>query len=426
MAEPKHDDPVERIAELARRAAARTVNETDEIVARRRFLSRLDAELVSPRRHWGSLGWVLPGVAALCAAAAVLLFMHARALTFTVEGAELSGQYVSAPAQTSAALKFSDASSVVVTPGSRLRIEDTSSHGARVLLERGQASVRVVHTSSSAWTFAAGPFEVHVIGTRFDLSWDPAHETCDVALREGSVEVRGPGGSGPVVLHSGQRFRGDAQHRTMQVLELEASAAPSALGPGPDVAAPAASLAMVEPSAQPDASVSAAPSLSLREGGVRLEPRPPTWSQEIARGKFKEIVRAAEARGIQGCLSSCSAADLRALSDAARYTGDSALAERTLMSLRQRFPGSSGSEAAFLLGRLHEKRGALAIALGWYDSYLRETPSGPFAAEALAGKLRAVKAIQGQRAAEPIARLYLARFPKGVHVNAAREILESK
>jgi hypothetical protein len=419
MVEPKYDDPLERIADLSRRAAARAASNTDERLLRQRFLMRLDSELLSPRRQWGVLGWVLPATAALCVAAAVLLFLRNRALTFTVEGAELSGQYVSAPAQAPAALRFSDASSVVATAGSRLRIEDTTSRGARVLLERGEASVRVVHASSTAWTFAAGPFEVHVTGTRFDLSWDPAHETCEVALREGSVEVRGPGGSGPVVLRAGQRFRGDAQRRTMQVLDLEA-AAPSAALPEPSGAAPAA------PVSAPEMSASAASTAPAPESAAHLAARSASWSQDIAQGKFKEILRDAETRGIAGCLASCSAADLRALSDAARYTGDSALAERTLMSLRQRFPGAAGSEAAFLLGRLHEKRGGLSVASSWYDSYLREAPSGAFAAEALAGKLRAVKATQGRRAAEPIAREYLVRFPKGVHVNAAREILEEK
>ena len=419
MVEPNHDDPLERIADLSRRAAARAASGTDERLLRQRFLTRLDSELLSPRRQWGVLAWALPTTAALAIAAAVLLFLHNRALTFTVEGAELSGQYVSAPAQAPAALRFSDASSVVATPGSRLRIEDTTSRGARVLLERGQASVRVVHSRSTAWTFAAGPFEVHVTGTRFDLTWDPAHETCELALREGSVEVRGPGGSGPLVLRGGQRFRGDAQRRTMQVLDLE-PAAPGAALPAASDAAPAA------PLTPPDPSAAAAVVTAPESASAHAAPRAANWSQDIAQGKFKEIVRDAEARGIAGCLASCSAADLRALSDAARYTGDSALAERTLLSLRQRFPGAPGSEAAFLLGRLHEKRGGLGVALGWYDSYLREAPSGPFAAEALAGKLRAVKASQGRQAAAPVAREYLARFPKGVHVNAAREILESK
>ena len=418
MVELNQDDPLQRIAELSRRAAASAASGSDERLLRQRFLARLDAELLSPRRPWGVLGWLLPATAALSLVAAALLFLRSRALTFTVEGAELSGQYVSAPAQATVTLRFSDASSVVATPGSRLRIEDTSSQGARVLLERGQASVRVVHTSSTAWTFAAGPFEVHVTGTRFELSWDPVHETCEVALREGSVEVHGPGGSGPLVLRSGQHFRGDAQRRTMQLLDLEVAAAPSE----PTSSAKAVPVAAPEASA----SASAAAAASVPENVARPEPRSASWSQDIVHGKFKELLRDAEARGIPECLASCSAVDLRALSDAARYTGDSALAERALLSLRRRFPGTWAAEAAFLLGRLSEKRGGLAAASSFYDHYLREAPSGPFAAEALAGKLRTVNATQGRQTAEPIAREYLARFPKGVHVSAAREILESK
>jgi hypothetical protein len=148
-----------------------------------------------------------------------------------------------------------------------------------------------------------------------------------------------------------------------------------------------------------------------------------SWSERIAQGKFQDVVTDAEAHGVASCLSGCSASDLRALSDAARYTGKTELAQKSLLALRQRFPGAQGSEAAFLLGRLEEKRGNAAAALAWYDTYLREAPSGTFAAEALAGKLRTVKTTQGQAAAVPIAREYLRRFPKGVHVSTAREIL---
>lgn len=419
MTEPERADAIDTIAELSRRAATRAAESGNERLQRQRFLARLDSELLSPRRQWNVLGWLLPAAAAMCIAAAVLFSISRnRALTFTVEGAEPSGRYVSAPARAPAALHFSDESSVVASPGSRLRVEDTTARGARVLLERGQASVQVVHAASTAWTFAAGPFEVHVTGTRFELSWDPAHETCEVALHEGSVEVSGPGGSGPLVLRRGQRFRGDAQRRTMQVLELQTAAI--------DATPPEATSAMPPaPLPAPEASAPAAALQQAPESVAHAAPRTSTWSQQIARGNFKEIVRDAEARGIPNCLAGCSAGDLRALSDAARYTGDSALAERTLLSLRQRFPGTAAAESAFLLGRLQEKRGALSIASNWYDSYLRESPAGPFAAEALAGKLRAVNATRGRRAAEPIAREYLARFPKGVHVSTAREILES-
>jgi hypothetical protein len=416
VVEPKLQDAIEHLAQLERSAALAAMSEAERQLSRRRFLARIETEGSARRsRAWR---WAIPAATIVCLVAVPLLFFRARALTFEVRGAELNSKYVSAPETRAAELRFSDDSTLVATPGSRLRVEDTNPHGARVLIERGRASVRVVHESSSAWTFAAGPFEVSVTGTRFDLSWDPASETCDLALQEGSVEVRGPSGSGPVVVRAGQRFQGDARRRTMQVLAPGSSVSPI----------PTTSSSIAPPSA-PSAVAAAEviePALPPVERGTRLQARQTPWAERVAQGKFKEVVSEAEVRGIPHCLTACSVAELRALADAARYLGKAELAERALTVLRQRFPGPQGSEAAFLLGRLHEKRGTLSAALGFYDSYLREAPGGPFAAEALAGKLRAVRGSQGQAAARPLAYEYLRRFPKGVHVDTAREILGNK
>jgi TolA-binding protein len=411
MVDPKPDDAIEQLADLERRSALQVSSEVERSLSRQRFLARIDAQLEASPARWQGLRWSVPAAVVACAAV-LLLFWRSPALTFEVHGAQLSGEYVSAPEAHPAELRFSDASTVVAAAGSRLRVEETTAHGARVLLERGRTSVRVVHVASTAWSFGAGPFEVKVTGTRFELAWDPGRETCELVLQEGSVEVRGPTGSGPVVVRAGQRFEGDAKRRTMQVRELaapiedEAEQAPVPARPEPSAAAPVGR----EPS-------------SAGSPAVERAPRTESWAARIAKGMFKEIVSEAEARGIPSCLTGCSAADLRALSDAARYTGNSALAEQALSALRQRFPGAQGSEAAFLLGRLHEKRGTSSTAQTFYEAYLREAPQGAFAAEALAGKLRTVNATQGRAAAQPIAREYLKRFPKGVHVSTAREIL---
>jgi TolA-binding protein len=100
------------------------------------------------------------------------------------------------------------------------------------------------------------------------------------------------------------------------------------------------------------------------------------------------------------------------------------VAERALTSVRQRFSGAAESRAAaFLLGRLFEARGASATAQNWYETYLAEAPSGALAAEALAGKMRTILAARGRKAAEPVAREYLSRYPEGVHAKPARRIL---
>lgn len=235
MAEPKNEDPFARIAELSRRAVARTATATDEALSLQLFLARLDAELSSPLRRWARWRWLLPIPASLGIVATLLLFWRRPPVTFTVEGGERSGRYVSTSEQAPAELRFSDASHLVVAPGSRVRIEGATSRGALVLLERGRVSTRVMQTSKGDWTFAAGPFELHATGTRFELSWDPSLEKCEVVSLEGSLELSGPGGSGPIALHTGQHFRGDAKQHSMQVLELEETAAlvRTSAGPSP-------------------------------------------------------------------------------------------------------------------------------------------------------------------------------------------------
>jgi hypothetical protein len=148
------------------------------------------------------------------------------------------------------------------------------------------------------------------------------------------------------------------------------------------------------------------------------------WSELVARGQFETVIAKAGEHGAHGCETSCSAGDLRALADAARYTGRGALAEGALKALRDRFGSTKdGRTAAFLLGRLYEARGSMSQAERWYDTYLHELPSGDLAAEALAGQMRVVLARSGGSAAAPIARKYLSLYPNGVHAQTARGIV---
>ena len=161
---------------------------------------------------------------------------------------------------------------------------------------------------------------------------------------------------------------------------------------------------------------------ALNAGAARRD----SWQSLVSHGRFKSVVEAAESRGVESCLSSCSLGDVRALADAARYTGRSELAERSLLAIRQRASaGSQRSAAAFLLGRSSESRGQVSSASTWYDTYLSESPSGEFAADALAGKMRITVRMQGTAAARPLAMQYLQRYPNGVHADSARKIVGS-
>jgi hypothetical protein len=325
-------------------------------------------------------------------------------------GSGFEGPYVSASPLSPAELLFSDGSNLQADPGCRLRVDETYRNGARVFVERGTTTSHVTHEKASNWTFVAGPFEVHVTGTRFALSWDPLVEEIDLRLLEGSVEVRSPLAQGPIVVRAGQRFRAAVSSRSLLVSEGEI-AAPSALPPPEAATAPVVATPPASPGAPPAAI------------NTKAAPRRESWQELLTRGDFESIVVAANARGFESCLTGCPAGDLRSLADAARYTGRGELAVKCWLSLRQRFPsGAYAAAAAFMLGRTHETRNQPTTAQRWYETYLAESPDGEFAAEALAGKMRAVTTTHGPASAKPLALEYLRRYPQGVHVKTARKI----
>jgi TolA-binding protein len=412
------DGTLSRIAKLARSTASIAVDDARKQESRAALLARADAAAAKrPVWVWSAL----PLVAPLAAAAAAIVWLSwPRALHYEVNGERVENGYVSAQRERNATLRFSDDTEVTAEAGARLRIEETTARGARVLVERGRARVNVAHRKNAEWTFVAGPFEVEVRGTRFVMSWEPAHEAFELELQQGAVNVRGPFGPGPIALAAGQRFRGDAAARSMSVTDARAEASKGA--PLAPLQAGAASAQVLLAAPSPDSRPSAAPAphgaRSLPARAVR------SWPQLIVDGEFKTIVSEAEARGITQSLSASSSADLRALSDAARYAGRADLAEQSLLSLRKRFPAAAdGRAAAFMLGRLQEGRGRSSQAKTWYETYLAESPSGSFAAEALAGKMRTVLSVSGRAAARPIARDYLSRYPTGVHAKTARDIV---
>ena len=152
-----------------------------------------------------------------------------------------------------------------------------------------------------------------------------------------------------------------------------------------------------------------------------------SWSKLIARGEFATVVRDAEAQGLEGVLARASAAELTSLADAARYTLRYDVARDALLRVRERFPdGNRSREAAFFLGRLAEAGPASSAkaALRWYDTYLRESAEGAYAAEALGREIALLSQSDRERA-RAAARRYLERFPHGSQAELARSLLRS-
>ena len=62
-------------------------------------------------------------------------------------------------------------------------------------------------------------------------------------------------------------------------------------------------------------------------------------------------------------------------------------------------------------------------AMGWYDRYVAEAPSGVWAADALGRRMVILNNTRGTAAAVAAAKDYLERFPAGPYAGFARKIL---
>jgi hypothetical protein len=334
-----------------------------------------------------------------------------------VENGAASAQgYVSIPPTSpSARLVFADGSDVSLAPGSRGRVAATTAVGAEVVLEQGRARVHVQHQERTRWLVDAGPFAVHVTGTEFLVAWAADAETLDVWMGSGRVEVTGPVLGDALSLSAGQHLHARLRDGTVQ---LDTQQEPA------DAVAPVVTGALAPPAAPADSTL-VVPDIDLNSQ-VQRPPAPsgPTWSKLVSTGDFARVLREADAEGVGHALASRPLGELQALGDAARYSGNPALARRAYSAVRARFPSSGEAHtAAFLLGRIaEEQEHSSADASRWYDAYLSEAPGGAFAGDALGRKMVLVSKSQGRDAARPFAARYLQRFPGGPYAAAARDL----
>jgi hypothetical protein len=375
-----------------------------DLAAREKLLLALGTK---PRRRARVLTLAAAALVLGASVAAALLLAKPARVEYRVSGPlATEGEWLGVPPDRGAAsLRFSEGTEIDLGPGSKGRVAELSADGARVVLGEGALHARVVHRPRARWTVAAGPYIIEVTGTAFDVGWSAAGERLELSLHDGGVTVRGPSLHDGIRVVAGQRL---VAHGRTGGAELSSLFAPNETR---DV--PPASSATEVPAPAPDQPAPTAPRAA------------PSWSTLVAAGSFRAVVEAAEARGVDQCLSHCPLADLVALSDSARYVGNRALARRGLLAQRSRFGGATEAHAAaFVLGRLADDQGTSSEALKWYDTYLGEAPKGAFAAEAMGRKLVALVNSGSQQSARQTAEAYLKRFPRGAHASYARELLQ--
>jgi ferric-dicitrate binding protein FerR (iron transport regulator) len=394
----------------------------DEAVER----ARLVTAATSPGKR-RKAAWVAVLSVAVALTVALVVYVSPSTtppvITFTIgadDGVGEVGVYYAAPPELALPIVFSDGSAVVVQPRGGVRVQRADASHVALFLETGRARFDVNPRSGATWQISAGPYTVKLTGTSFDLTWSAVNTTFELVMHSGSVSVRGPGIESGIVVKDKRRFTS----RVTTDLSRPASSATASAGEsasaGADRTAPGADADPDSESSDPERKA------GLDRRGTNPSSKEPaaSWITLAAKGDYAEIVRAAEKQGLEAAISSVNVDELRALADAARFTGRTELAQRTLLAIRSRFPRTkAATAAAFIIGRLRDGAGDPRSAVTWYDRYLAE--GGPLAAEAQGRRMIALDRIGNREGSRKAAHDYVRRFPDGPYIQQARD-LESR
>jgi transmembrane sensor len=270
------------------------------------------------------------------------------------------------------AVRLDDGSRVELAPRSQLRLLTNQPRAIELELRAGRARFQVAHDRARRFRVKAGPAEVSVVGTRFELTRDaqPGGLLVRVAVSEGVVEVR-------------RRDVADAgTHR------IQAGESWSALI-GRDASAPAGEPA----AAKPDEPAAFEPDAPQAKAAARAEGRDPAES-------------------------GASAAFQRA--NLARRAGRMQEAADGYAELLARYPDDPRAGiSAFELGRI--RMDALddpAGAIRALETAARAANNASFHEDGLARIVVANDALGRTEACRKARERYLASYPDGVHAHA--------
>jgi len=405
------DSPgVKRLLETTHRALVFRTPALDHAGVRRRVLEAYAAGR-KPSRRARTHRLALLALSLLTVAAGIVFLLRGHAsTTFEIAGQRgQAGSWLETPPLEPLRLSFSEGSRLSLGASSRGRVGRVSPDGARIELEWGSVEADIVHRSGTDWSFAAGPFEVAVLGTQLHVSWQPEAGQFELRVARGAVRVRGPLIQDSQDVQSGQLYRVDLRRKmagfgqAARATDIERPPAEAPAPPAPRASAPSA----------PPHPVSRVAST----GPARV-----SWAALARAGKARAAVAAAERAGLDEIDASASAESLLDLARAARLIGRTDLERSALLACRKRAPGQpAAAQASYLLGRASPP----SEAVTWFETYLREQPSGLLAREASGRLLESYLALGDRSGALRAAAHYLAAYAEGPHAAMARRTLRS-
>jgi ferric-dicitrate binding protein FerR (iron transport regulator) len=133
---------------------------------------------------------------ALAIAAATVLTLGFRSdsqLTYELRGASAQGGIIEAR-RGEATVALSDGSSILAENATQFQVDVVGRNSALTRLLSGKLHVSVVHNEDTSYRFVAGPYEVRVVGTEFDLAWSEK-SGLGVSMAKGEVRLLAPGGN---------------------------------------------------------------------------------------------------------------------------------------------------------------------------------------------------------------------------------------
>jgi transmembrane sensor len=405
---------------------ARVAREEDALLARPLSPDEAAFRGTTDRaRRPRAIGWAAVAVAASFAlvGGGAALVARARPLGLTVDGGAIArGGWICAPANTPVPLRFSEGTEITLDPEAQARVAEITRRGAHLLLESGTAHVSVTPNRGGQWTFTAGPFQVDVKGTRFEIAWSPREQVFSLKLAEGSVFISGCALGEGHPLFAGETLSASCLSREFHIDRVSATLPPDA------PAVPAPSVAPVAPGPPPG--------LDPSELATRPAAHPPsaratraaggeeTWQSLARAGRFKDAFTRVADRGFDAELGRAGRDDLLLLGDVARLSGDSGRALLAYQRVRSRAAGSeAAANAAFAMGRVYfDQREAYADAASWFATYRSERSDGPLARDATGRQMEALARAGDSVAATRVAAEYLRKYPQGPHAPLARTL----